>query len=377
MRLATLLIVQFSVVGWNNARAQCPDGSPPPCRSGLARGHVTIDSDAVAILPFRVRGPPGEVEWLREGIVDWLNIALDGLAGWRVVHPRTLLLRAPARAELMDIPAASRTAREVGAASLIVGSAFASGTQLRLHAELYDAVATRRLATVEARAPTADPAPGVDSLAVGLARQRLLSHRPTTRRSVEEYATTSPQALRAYLASEHLARQGAWQAAADSLLTAIGYDSTFGLAYYRLYIAGTFGAVPRGWQSPEIIRAALRHLDRLPQRQINGAARVPAVAVAQLGAELIEIFERLLGVMNFIAQIIGDTAEGVDVAEILSQPLRQEQRDDGEVFVMRLRQLACERFRRRRRVNPRKRLRNRGWNLAGTCRVQRGSWGVG
>jgi len=267
MRLATLLIVQFSVVGWNNARAQCPDGSPPPCRSGLARGHVTIDSDAVAILPFRVRGPPGEVEWLREGIVDWLNIALDGLAGWRVVHPRTLLLRAPARAELMDIPAASRTAREVGAASLIVGSAFASGTQLRLHAELYDAVATRRLATVEARAPTADPAPGVDSLAVGLARQRLLSHRPTTRRSVEEYATTSPQALRAYLASEHLARQGAWQAAADSLLTAIGYDSTFGLAYYRLYIAGTFGAVPRGWQSPEIIRAALRHLDRLPQRQ--------------------------------------------------------------------------------------------------------------
>src|SRR5439155_9067992 len=127
----------------------------------------------------------------------------------------------------------------------------------------------------------------------------------------------------------------------------------------------------------ERVDGDLMAIDRLPQRPINGAARAPAVAVAQLGAELIEILERLLDVVNLIAQIIGDATEGVDVAEILSQPLRQEQGNDGEVFVMRLRQLARERLRLRRRVNPRKRLRDGGRDLAGTCRVQRGSWGVG
>src|SRR5512144_420606 len=76
----TLLLVPLGVVvSHSSLHAQCPDGSPPPCR---VAPHVVVDSDALVILPFRVSGPP-EVQYLREGVADLLNLALDGGAGWR------------------------------------------------------------------------------------------------------------------------------------------------------------------------------------------------------------------------------------------------------------------------------------------------------
>jgi hypothetical protein len=49
--------------------------------------------------------------------------------------------------------------------------------------------------------------------------------------------------------------------------------------------------------------------------------------------------------VNFIAQIVRSSAERVDVAEILSQSLGQEHRNDAEILVMRPRQLSAKRLR--------------------------------
>jgi tetratricopeptide (TPR) repeat protein len=103
-------------------------------------------------------------------------------------------------------------------------------------------------------------------------------HAGTTRRALEEYTTTSPAALQAYLVAEQRARHAQWQEAAESLMAAIERDSTFALAYYGLYRAITWGnsgpILPQGsdraitpYSIDDVIQGAMRHLDRAPPRQ--------------------------------------------------------------------------------------------------------------
>ncbi|MGH7613431.1 MAG: hypothetical protein ACREMW_05210 [Gemmatimonadales bacterium] len=264
----TVLLSTAAILPALHLSAQCPDGSPPPCASPRPpAARVAIDPDAVAILPFSVRGPSADVEWLREGMVDLLNIALDGVAEWRVIHPRAALLGSRSVSDFSAVSQVARTARAMGASTMILGQAVAVGGELRLRAELYDAVTGIRLSAVVAQGRLSEPGPAVDSLALGLVRQRLLVRPRAVRRSLEEYSTTSVPALQAYLAAERLARRGAWRAAADTLWRAVAYDSTFGLAYYALYRAAFYGTAPNAGDQVALIRRGLRYVHRLPPRQ--------------------------------------------------------------------------------------------------------------
>lgn len=257
--------------------AQCPDGSPPPCKHDAAAPRVTIDSDAVAILPFRVSGPP-EAQYLREGMLDLMSVALDGFAGWRVIQPRALLRQLGSETEILDVHRAARLAREAGAAQFVLGSVVTLGPELRVQAELYESVRGRAVASVRARGTLALPGPVADTIAGGLARQRLARYPGVARRPLAEYTTTSPRALEAYLVGEQLARRARWQEAAESLTAAIARDSTFALAYYGLYRAITWGNAAPIFPTDrdpaasfatfdEVLQSALRHLDRAPPRQ--------------------------------------------------------------------------------------------------------------
>lgn len=274
-RVAAWLAV-FATTSGTRLWAQCPDGAPPPCQRAQA-ARVTIDPNAVAILPFRVSGPP-EALYLREGMVDLLSVALDGFAGWRVIQPRAFLRQVNAAGSEVDVPQAARLARAAGAATFILGNVIALGPEIRVQAEIYESMGGRPLASVRARGQGALPAPVVDSIAGGLARQRLVLHAGATRRGLEEYTTTSPLALQAYLVAEQLARHARWPEAAESLTVAIARDSTFALAYYELYRVITWGnSGPITQSSPgqgitpytidDVIQTAIRHLDRAPPRQ--------------------------------------------------------------------------------------------------------------
>jgi tetratricopeptide (TPR) repeat protein len=197
-------------------------------------------------------------------MVDLLNIALDGVAEWRVIHPRSSVRNPGA---VRDVAQAARAARDMGASTMILGQAIAVGGELRLRAELYDAVRGVRLSAVVAQGRLSEPGPAVDSLALGLARQRLLVRPGAVRRSLEDYSTSSVPALQAYLAAERLARRGAWRAAADTLWRAVAYDSTFGLAYYALYRAAFYGDAPNAGDQVDLIRRGMQYVHRLPPRQ--------------------------------------------------------------------------------------------------------------
>jgi len=226
---------------------------------------LPLDTNAVAVLPFAVEGPGASVAWLGTGMVDVLSGALDGVGGWRAISPRTVLARIPRSG--LDMTRAAQAARALGAGQMVSGSAVVVGPTVRLRAELYSTVSRQRLgAPVEARGSVDDPSAAMDSLAVGLARIRLGARAAVGGRP-QDVGTSSPQALRAWIAAEDLMRRATFQAAADSLLSAIARDSGFAPAYYRLYIAGTFGANIEPWTGLRALRAALRYPDRLSPRQ--------------------------------------------------------------------------------------------------------------
>jgi TolB-like protein len=267
MRRIAVLSAALTVHTTISLSAQCPNGSAPPCQETNTT-QVQVDSNALAILPFRTSGPVAEIEWLREGMVDLLSVSLDGFAGWRTVQPRTILARVTMRVQSGDAATAARSARSSGAASMVLGSAVAVGPQLRLHAELYDAVRVTRLAVVDARGPLDRPGPVVDSIAVGLARERLRLHPALGGHSPHEYATASPLALRIYVVAERAARQGDFRSAAESLERVVTLDSSFGEAYSRLAVLLTFLGSPGGrFNTVRMIRTSLLHANGLPQRQ--------------------------------------------------------------------------------------------------------------
>jgi len=220
--------------------AQCPDGAPPPCR---ARPR---DENVVAIQQFAYRGP-AEHQWLGDGATELVRIALDGLGDWRAVD-------------------ASGTPR---AATIVTGTVMVLGPQLRIALELRQAAGRRLLGSTERRGALGAPGPALDSAAADLARIRFgLPGSRVLRQNLAEYAATNTRALRAYLAAERLTREGRFQESSDSLMAAIGADSSFGLAWYRLYVSMTaFARQPRflyRWQPAQI---ALRHARGIPPRE--------------------------------------------------------------------------------------------------------------
>jgi hypothetical protein len=261
-----LQAVVIAVAAWpgmaSRLHAQCPDGSPPPCGP-----RVRADSNAFVILPFAVRGPP-MVLYLREGMVDLLQSALDGVGGMRVIYPPAALRRLNELSDPTDGISAAGVARALGAGRMIGGTVVAAGTELRVRVDVFDAVRGRQTYTVEGRGEVTRIGPIVDSLASAILARRLV---PIARRrgaNLEDYATTSPAALQAYLVAEQERRHGRNRIAAESLKASLRHDSLFGLAHWALVTLE--GSAPGTAQVPGgldvILARALRHAGGFPER---------------------------------------------------------------------------------------------------------------
>jgi len=58
------------------------------------------------------------------------------------------------------------------------------------------------------------------------------------------------------------------------------------------------------------------------------------VTTLELSTKIGEIAEGFILVGYFVAEVVGDAAEGVDVAEVLTEMPGEQDGDDGEVFVV-------------------------------------------
>jgi serine/threonine-protein kinase len=252
---ATLLLVGAVAV-----KAMNHDGPP--------RG--TNPRQSILVLPFANVRADSAGEWLRDGSVSMLSLALGQWNDLQVIGPERVhdLMEA---AHLRDgggvgLAEARRLARRAGVWTVVLGEFDRSGDTLRLAARVVDVATGRQVDLARVEAPAGDEVrPLFDELAAQLLD---ISGAPQGERVGLAQATTrSVEAYRAYLAGDGALNRWDLPAAEASLRRAIAADSTFGLAYYKL-------SVTRGWMhggedsigANAIARAEL-YASRLPKRE--------------------------------------------------------------------------------------------------------------
>lgn len=224
---------------------------------------------AIAVLPFSVRGEGLDV-W-REGMVDLLSTNLDGAAGMRAIAGRTVIARwkeAGADEAGGDLETSLEVARATGASYALLGTAIASGSGMRLTADLYDAKTGSALGSVRVEGPADSVFALVDELSVAAVRE-MASGGAAGAKSItlSGVSTRSVDALKAYLEGMSYFRRSDFPAAAESFKTAVAEDSTFALAYLRL--GDSYGWMEGAWSSlqAEAHEKARAYRAQLPYRE--------------------------------------------------------------------------------------------------------------
>lgn len=238
------------------------------------RAARPLTTESVAVMPFTVRG--GELEYLREGMVELLSRNLDGAGGLRAVDPASVLLTLVQEddAGVVDASAARRVSRRVGAGWYVIGSIVEVGGRVRLQAALHGQEETGDEPAHTARAE--GPTDSIFGLADRLAAQ-LLSHwgGRQGRRLAEAAAvtTSSLDAFKAYLSAEDHLRGARFDSALAGYRQATEHDPRFALAWYRLAVTGAWSlAVTGAWSEAgdSVVDSALdrarEHADNLSSR---------------------------------------------------------------------------------------------------------------
>jgi serine/threonine-protein kinase len=226
-----------------------------------------LDSNLVAVLPFRTAGADPSVQYLRQGMVDLMQAKLTGEGGPRAADARSVLaaVRDAGGSETQDLTedAAADVAKKLGAGQVLQGSIVGSADHLVMNAALV-AIPSGKTTAQTSVVGTKD---SIFVLIDRLTAQLLALGAGATSSQLSQLTTTNLDALRAYLDGVAAYRRGVFQNATPLLSHAVALDSTFALALSWLVEAD-------GWHSATVdmnrIRALAWHYrDRLnPQDQL-------------------------------------------------------------------------------------------------------------
>ena len=256
------LLIALAALPRTHALAQCPDGTPPPCRTASARSRAAAPT-SVAVLPFDNRSPDASDSYLAEGMTDEIANQLSRL-GRLQVRARPLV-----DAQWRRTPDVLETARRLSVAWVVHGYVRHAGAQLLVYVELI------RVATGEEAWGTRFPRPSADVFAVqaevaesvAVAVGGRLS--PGERAVLARRPTRNNDAYRLHLLGNSLlSRRTAEETerAIAAYTEATRLDPSFGAAWARIALARTaqtgfgYSALPRdsilalGWDA---VRRAL------------------------------------------------------------------------------------------------------------------------
>ncbi|MGH7564507.1 MAG: protein kinase domain-containing protein, partial [Gemmatimonadota bacterium] len=239
-------------------------------RSGGEVSTPTVGDAAapgIAVLPFEIRG--ADLGIWREGMVDLLSANLDGVAGLRAIDSRTVLARwqtGVQESAAPDLETALEVARWAGARYAVIGSVVSSGSGMRLNARIHSVEDGRSLASLQTEGAPDSVFAMVDRLSIEILAaiwQGEVEHREDI--DLTRITTASLPALKAYLEGESLLRRADFEGAATAYEQAVAADSTFAFAQYHLGLA--YGWIGDATRQNESYRRALRHAERLPERE--------------------------------------------------------------------------------------------------------------
>jgi tetratricopeptide (TPR) repeat protein/TolB-like protein len=257
-------------------RAQCPDGSAPPCRSAVVaaaprRANPPLDERTWIVMPFDNVAKNQEIDWLRNGSVNLLYLGMSRWTDVRVIDDERVadLVRdvpEAANASTLSLNAGLAVARRAGAGRLVMGDFIKLGSRTAVTAKVFDVKNGQRVRSVSDQTQIADSVMPM----FGKLAQKILNVTVPAGAGAGIVGTTSIAAYREYLRGVQALNGFRIEEARQALNKALELDSTFALAHYKL-------AVLSGWDgglgAREHVEAAARLATSLPEREralING-----------------------------------------------------------------------------------------------------------
>ena len=242
---------------------------------------VALDSQVVAVLPFRVTGADATYG---EGMVDLLAAKLTGEGGPRATDPQSAVSAWRTAGGQSDLPRneAIEVARRLGAGKLIIGSVIGTPSQLALTATIVDVGSGRE----DSRGEVSGAPDSLMTLVDRLAAQLLAGSTGEGGHRLEKLTSTSLPALRAYLAGQAAFRRGAYVESIGHFRRAIEHDSSFALAAIALASAnnwvGTNPLRDSALDLAERLRNRLSTRDAAYLDMIEANANYPKAVSAQV-----------------------------------------------------------------------------------------------
>ena len=261
----------FGAIGAAPIRAQCADGSPPPCAavavsSAARRTNPPLDPRTWIVLPFENVTRAPDLDWLRDGSVNLLYLDLSRWTDIRVIDDERVsdLLRelASVRGQPLSLADGLATARRAGARRLVMGDVLKSGSRVAVVAKVFDVADGTRVRSVREEVTSPD---SMFALFPKLARG-ILDVAPPAGANVGALGTSSTDAYQEYLAGIKALNGFDLAIANRHFLRAVELDSTFALAHYKLALSLLWGSGtdPRGRLHAE---RALQLSSALPSRE--------------------------------------------------------------------------------------------------------------
>lgn len=252
--------------------AQCPDGSPPPCRSAAVarpaeRKAPPLDDRTWIVVPFDNLSNNQEIEWLRSGSVNLLYLGMSRWTDLRVIDDERVAdymreVPGASDARQLTLGTALAVAKRAGAGRLVMGDLLKLGAKTTVNAKIFDVRTGQRVRTVREETSVADSLMPM----FGTLSQKILNVAPPAGSSAGIVGTTSVSAYQAYALGMHALNIFELEGAQRNFNRALQLDSTFALAHAKL-------AVLLGWMSPgnpesqEHAEAAGRLSAGLPPRE--------------------------------------------------------------------------------------------------------------
>ncbi len=267
--------------------AQCPDGTPAPCKgvaqAGVARrANPALNARAWIVVPFTNVTRAQELDWLRDASVNLLSLDLSRWTDVAVVDDKRVgdLLRElpPVRlAQALTLNDGLALARRAGAGNLVMGDFFKIGNGARFVANVFDVRTGARVRSFTQQATEQDSL----LTAFGPIARGVLAVPPPPDARTGDVGTLRLDAYQEYLLGVTALNRFVLDEADRHFRKALAIDSTFALAHVGLSsVLGWGEAALNGKESLKHALAAQRYGSSLPARA--RAMIVGDIALARL-----------------------------------------------------------------------------------------------
>ncbi len=220
--------------------------------------------DSIAIFPFDVKSGNPDIQYLGKGMVDLISAKLEGVPNLNPIDPNRVFNHLKkANEEVPALEKATEISNALGASEFILGSIIEINETLQISASKYDSKGIL-VAKETIEGQKAQLASLIDDLTRALIADKLEKEGQELN-SIAMMTSENLPALKAYLEGEQAYRKTDFNAAFEFFETAVSLDSTFSMAWLRMYSSRGWGGGGRTLNVDPLDKA-IQYSDKLPPK---------------------------------------------------------------------------------------------------------------